>query len=460
MSTIALIQCTSKKKNYECIARELYSESPRFKRAYELATRVADRVYILSAKYGLIAEDKIIEPYNETLKDKTQHERQEWANQVLADLHRITDLKNDQFIILAGEVYIDYLIPEISHYWQPLKGKSIGYWIPELERLITLEEEKDTVRAIHGLFNSLPRLDWQVINSIPYENGIYIMFENGETYHELDRIVRVGTHTGQNNLRKRLNSHFNNGNRESSILRKNLGRAYLNGQQDSYLKIWNTKRHDASDDYDSVKEAELERKITEYLREHISFVCFPVEEKEERLRLEEGLISTLHQDGSFSPSSNWLGLNSSEYEIAASGLWNKQGLNGKKLSPEEMERIKYLARFGNGGGGIVKPPLRQTLSVPSPKYIGVTNSEENKVRVTANNVRTHIDSLFQTANEQRMEFIELISGDIHRNLGMKNAMPQVCRIMYEKMSPGDEVLHTTPSGKSSTIKIRYYLEKR
>jgi len=172
MPTIALIQCTSKKKNYECKARELYSESPRFKLAYELASRMADRVYILSAKYGLIAEDEIIEPYNETLNDKTQHERKEWANQVLIDLRRIADLNNDQFIILAGEKYIDYLLPEISHYWQPLKGKSIGYWIPELQRLIALEEEKDAVKAIHGLFNSLPRLDWKVINRIPYENGI------------------------------------------------------------------------------------------------------------------------------------------------------------------------------------------------------------------------------------------------------------------------------------------------
>jgi hypothetical protein len=28
------------------------------------------------------------------------------------------------------------------------------------------------------------------------------------------------------------------------------------------------------------------------------------------------------------------------------------------------------------------------------------------------------------------------------------------------MMPGDEVLHTTPSGKSSTIKIRYDLRNR
>ena len=459
MATIALVQCTSKKKNYECTARELYSESPRFKLAYELASRVADRVYILSAKYGLIAEEMIIEPYNETLKDKTQQERKEWANQVLLDLLRIADLKNDQFIVLAGELYIDYLVPEISHYWQPLKGKSIGYWIPELQRLIALEEEKDAVRTIHSLFCSLPRLDWKVINSIPYKNGIYIMFENGETFHGLERIVRVGTHTKANNLRKRLNTHFN-GNRESSIFRKNLGRVYLNGEQDPYLKIWDIKRRAAGEEYDPVKQAGMEIKITEYMKENISFVCFPVEEMEERLRLEEGLISTLNQDASFVPGANWLGLNSPEHEIASSGLWNKHGLTGKKLSPEEIERIKYLARFGNGGGGTVNLQLCQKRRVPATRDNVVTNPEEKKVRVTTNDIRTYIESLFQTAKEQKVEYIELISGDIHRALGMRNAMPPVCIVMYEKMISGDEVLRTTPSGKSSTIRIRYYLSRR
>lgn len=36
----------------------------------------------------------------------------------------------------------------------------------------------------------------------------------------------------------------------------------------------------------------------------------------------------------------------------------------------------------------------------------------------------------------------------------------VCQIMYEKMKNRDEVLSTTPSGYSSTIKIRYYLRNR
>ncbi len=33
----------------------------------------------------------------------------------------------------------------------------------------------------------------------------------------------------------------------------------------------------------------------------------------------------------------------------------------------------------------------------------------------------------------------MVSGDIHKQMGFKNRMPQICRIMYEKMMPGDEV---------------------
>jgi hypothetical protein len=68
--------------------------------------------------------------------------------------------------------------------------------------------------------------------------------------------------------------------------------------------------------------------------------------------------------------------------------------------------------------------------------------------------------LLQEAKLRGEDYIDLVSGDIHKQMGMKNRMPQICRIMYEKMMPGDEVLHTTPSGYSSTIKIRYDLRNR
>lgn len=72
---IALISCSKLKKSYPCKASELYSASTLFSLSYEYAKMNADRIYIISAKHGLVAEDKVIEPYNETLNEKSPSER-------------------------------------------------------------------------------------------------------------------------------------------------------------------------------------------------------------------------------------------------------------------------------------------------------------------------------------------------------------------------------------------------
>jgi len=461
---IALIQCTSRKKANKCPARELYSESPRFRLAYALAKLVADKIFILSAKYGLVPEDMIIEPYNETLKEKSAQERREWGDMVLKELNKVCNVERDEFIVLAGEAYHENLLPHLVHFWLPLKGKRQGEWIPELERLITLERESDKVDVLHMLFNGLPRLDWTMIDEIPYQNGIYIMFEKGESYRGMDRIVRVGTHRSQDRLRKRLRDHFVKEDADGSIFRKNIGRAFLKMTSDPYLQVWEIDMHNSENErnyghlINEELETELEAKISRYLRDNITFVCFPVDEKAERLKLEEGIIASLNRHPSFGPSNNWLGLNSPVPEIASSGLWNRQGLEGQPLSDEELERVKWLARFGNdsyrnntGHRARLKRAVKRIRTAGEPSDSGWK---------TADDVRQYIEKLLQEAKLRGEDYIDLVSGDIHKQLGMKNRMPQVCRIMYEKMMPGDEVLHTIPSGKSSTIKIRYDFRNR
>ncbi|MDK2986613.1 MAG: hypothetical protein PWQ96_2257 [Clostridia bacterium] len=461
---IALISCTSSKKTYKCPARELYSESPRFRLAYDFAKLVADKIFILSAKHGLVPEDMIIEPYNETLNEKSAHERRAWGDMVLNKLRRVSDLEQDEFIVLAGKAYHENLLPHLSKFWLPLKGKALGEWIPELERLIHLEKETDKVDVLHMLFNGLPRLDWTMIDEIPYQNGIYIMFKKCESYRGMDRIVRVGTHRSQDRLRKRLKDHFVKEDADGSIFRKNIGRAFLNMTSDPYLQVWEIDMHHSKNvrNYGHLVnarlEAELEAKISQHLRNNITFVCFPVDEEAERLRLEEGIIATLNRHPSFGPSNNWLGLNSPVPEIASSGLWNRQGLEGQPLSAEELERVKWFARFGNdsyrnntGHRARLKRAVKRVRTAGEPSDSG---------RKTADDVRQYIEKMLQEAKMRGEDYIDLVSGDIHKQLGLKNRMPQVCRIMYEKMMPGDEVLHTTPSGQSSTIKIRYYLKQR
>lgn len=104
---------------------------------------------------------------------------------------------------------------------------------------------KDYCLDLHKLFNSMKRLSIKDIDEIKINNGIYIFFENGEKYHGYDRIVRVGTDTGQNNLKSRLIQHYLTKNKDRSIFRKNIGRAMLNRDGNPLLDYWNkdlTKR--------------------------------------------------------------------------------------------------------------------------------------------------------------------------------------------------------------------------
>ena len=58
---------------------------------------------------------------------------------------------------------------------------------------------------------------------------------------------------------------------------------------------------------DTDYENEIETIISNYLQSHISFVCFEVGTKAERLRFEEGLIALLNKSTDYKSSQNWLG---------------------------------------------------------------------------------------------------------------------------------------------------------
>ena len=77
--------------------------------------------------------------------------------------------------------------------------------------------------------------------------------------------------------------------------------------------------------------------------------------------------------------------------------------------------------------------------------------------MTTAEIRAYVQERKALAKEQGLPYLVLRSGDIHRKLQLKNYMPSVCNAMYQCMSDGDRILHTTPSGKSSTIEVQYFL---
>ena len=184
--------------------------------------------------------------------------------------------------------------------------------------------------------------------SIP-KNGIYILFEVGEIAHDGLRIVRAGTHTGNNQLQSRLQQHFVAENKDRSIFRKNIGRAILKRDQDAFLEDgWEIDLTTAAAKaqyagaIDRLKLIETEKRVTNYMQSAFSFVVVPVEAKDQRLRLESRIISTVSNCALCRPSPNWLGNYSPKAKICESGLWLVNELHKEPLADQELRELVEL----------------------------------------------------------------------------------------------------------------------
>jgi len=209
---------------------------------------------------------------------------------------------------------------------------------------------KNPCEELHQLCSKLQRHKYPFDTTTFPKNGIYIVFEDGEKAHSTDRIVRVGTHTGDNNLKPRLLEHFYKENKNRSIFRKNIGRAFLNKAGDDYLRIWDidfiTKknREERGKERNCKKESDVEKQVSEYIREHISFVVLPVEDKEQRLELESKIFSTVYLCEECKASKRWIGISSPKEKIKNSGLWQVQGLK-IPLTGEDMKLLRKIAHI-------------------------------------------------------------------------------------------------------------------
>ncbi len=205
---------------------------------------------------------------------------------------------------------------------------------------------------LHKIFSALPRFRFPFDENQITKNGIYILFEEGEISHVGDRVVRVGTHTGNNQLRSRLKQHFIQESKDRSIFRKNIGRALLNELDDPFLEQWNldlTTRK-AKERYvhllNSEKQREIEKEVSKRIQEMFSFVVFEVIEKSQRMEIETKIISTISWCSECKPSKVWLGLKSPKKKIRDSGLWLVNGLYKEVITAQEYENLTRII----GGG--------------------------------------------------------------------------------------------------------------
>jgi hypothetical protein len=134
MATVGLVGCAKKKRDCASEARDLYISSL-FRKSREYIERRCDTWFILSAKHWLVSPNKVIEPYDETLKEMSTAQREQWAERVWGDL-RSRLHPGDLVVVLAGKKYNEYLVPRIVQakcsVEVPLEGRRQGqslHWL-------------------------------------------------------------------------------------------------------------------------------------------------------------------------------------------------------------------------------------------------------------------------------------------------------------------------------------------
>jgi hypothetical protein len=206
----------------------------------------------------------------------------------------------------------------------------------------------DICAELHAAIDPLPHHRFPFdAGSIP-KNGLYILFEDGEQAHGTDRIVRVGTHTGKDQLPSRLMQHFVKENKDRSIFRKNIGRALLNKAEDPFLAQWefDLTTSAAKKEFglliDKGKQSQVESQVTQTIQSCFRFVVIPIEDKADRLFLEARLISTVSRCQGCKPSPGWLGYCSPKEKIREGGLWLVNELYKTPFSEMEFETFREV----------------------------------------------------------------------------------------------------------------------
>ena len=238
MTRIGLVGCVKKKLDRPVPAKDLYV-SPLFLGRRQYVERYCDRWFILSAKHGVLDPDAVIDPYDETLKDRPSEVRRRWTQSVLAALdEQIGDFVGTAVEIHAGAEYRDHgLMDGLRDRGASVEvptaglrlGEQLGFYAGDNNRRVTtpvsepaanrtgmssekaiggkyapaLNPRADLVR-FYALLDELRarldgprmllecdgRMDWPT-------RGVCFFFEDGESRSGSGigpRITRVGTH--------------------------------------------------------------------------------------------------------------------------------------------------------------------------------------------------------------------------------------------------------------------------
>ena len=118
-------------------------------------------------------------------------------------------------------------------------------------------------------------------------------------------------------------------------------------------------------------------------------------------------------------------------------------MNYERIILELLERIQILEEK------VANLEQNNICSIES-KYLPEKESLVSKAK-------DYIINQKQLAKQDGLSEIILICNDVQKALGVTNRTPSICTAMYDCMSMNDEILFAPPSGKSTTVKIKYYI---
>jgi len=127
-NTVYFVSCVGEKLPRPAIAIDLYVSSW-FSKARRFAESRGFPWFILSAEYGLVCHDQIIDPYEKTLNNMPIADRRKWADRVSLQIQSaIPQLETAVF--LAGQRYREFLIGHLQKrkvaIEVPMEGLKIG----------------------------------------------------------------------------------------------------------------------------------------------------------------------------------------------------------------------------------------------------------------------------------------------------------------------------------------------
>lgn len=134
-----LVSCVRLKGPTPAPAKDLYI-SDWFRKARAYAEQTGAPWSILSAKHGLLHPEKVIEPYDKTLRTMPIDQRRAWAELVLSEIeYGLGDIES--VVLLTSRRYREFFEPALRERGltveTPLKGLRIGEQLSWFKRQLS-----------------------------------------------------------------------------------------------------------------------------------------------------------------------------------------------------------------------------------------------------------------------------------------------------------------------------------